>query len=162
MQRQLSKINLAADIDLIPTESFIAIQGYDAIGSPMESSLIKVLDDLKLNGTQMSTDVPLTLNTAGRVTFQAIVYITRNTVTNAITSSRVINKYYDKDGFTASAIASNLGIWHDEIYSDITYDNKDFIEKPVTYYQDIAIKIEDIEEVLSDIREEIKYEQRNN
>jgi hypothetical protein len=37
----------------------------------------------------------------------------------------------------------------------------DYIEKPVTYYQDIALKLEDIEEVLSDIREEIKYEQRN-
>jgi hypothetical protein len=153
--------NLAADIDTIPSESFIAIQAFDSMGSPMESDLIKQFNNLGLNGTQMSIDVPLVLNCPGRVTFQAIVYITRNPVTHAIESSRVINKYYDKDGFTASAISSNLGIWQDEIYGAITYDTTDLIEKPVTYYQDIAIKIEDIEEVLSDIREEIKYEQRN-
>lgn len=153
--------NLAADIDAIPSESFIAIQSYNNIGVPFESSFIKVLDDLKLNGTQMSIDAPLTLNCAGRITFQAIVYITRNATTNVIETARVINKYYDKDGFTSSAIASNLGVWQDEIYGSITYDNTDLIEKPVTYFQDIAIKLEDIEEVLSDIREEIKYEQRN-
>ncbi len=153
--------NLAADIDTIPTESFIAIQAYDSMGSPMESDLIKCFDTLNLNGTQMSIDVQHTLNIAGRVTFQAIVYITRNPITHIIDSSKIINHYYDKDGFTPSAISSNLGIWQDEIYKAITYDTMDYIEKPVTYYQDIALKLEDIEEVLSDIREEIKYEQRN-